>query len=323
MMPEQYTQRDRANLLADVAEMYYLQGKSQAEIAHIVGLTRSMISRLLTEAREKGIVEIRVNRNIRLDHDLETALAERFGLLGVHVVDVPASTNNRVLNCLGEAAALLLKRYLAPGLTLGISWGTSVSATVDAIEYMEPLGVKVIQLVGAFGARITEYDGHALVSRLAEKLGGDSYYLNAPFLCPNAETAMALRQTQSVKEAINLGKQAQLALLGVGSVLPRYSSYYLAAYVAINELEKLQREGAVGDVCGIHFDIHGYEVGTDFSQRSVTINKDDLINIPYRIGVAGGVGKAAPVLGALLGGYINMLITDSFTARNVLGMAEK
>ncbi len=319
-MAEQYTPHDRSSLLADVAEMYYLQDKGQAEIAHAIGLTRSMVSRILKEAREKGIVEVRIRRVLQLDHDLETALINHFGLRGAQVVEIPKAANTQLLKYLGTAGAQLLKSHLAPGMVLGLSWGTTVSATVDAVDNLEPLSVKVVQLVGAFGAHITEYDGHALVQRLAEKLGGESYYLNAPFVCPNPETASALRQTKSIKEAINLGKQAQLAMVGVGSVMPKYSSYYLAAYVEITELDKLQRAGAVGDVCGIHFDMMGREVGEDFCKRSVTIRSHDLLKIPFRMGVAGGEGKAVPILGALRGGYINMLVTDEITARQLLEM---
>ena len=63
--------QDRTSLLADVAEMYYLEQKNQAEIAKAVGVTRSMISRMLTEARESGIVEIRIQRPLQSDPDLE------------------------------------------------------------------------------------------------------------------------------------------------------------------------------------------------------------------------------------------------------------
>jgi DNA-binding transcriptional regulator LsrR (DeoR family) len=322
-MPEQYIPQDRVSLLADVAEMYYLEEKGQAEIASAIGVTRSMVSRMLTEAREKGIVEVRVHRILKLDHSLETALIERFGLQTAHVVAVRKTSDEHILNYLGNAGAQLLKHHLAPGIVLGLSWGTSVSAVVNFVEIGEPLAVKIVQLVGALGARNTEYDGHALVQRLAEKLGGDGYFLNAPFLCPNAETASALRQTQSVKETINLGKRAKVALVGVGSAAPKYSSYHLAGYVAIEELDKLHQAGAVGDVCGIHFDIQGKDVCTDFCERSVTIRKEDLLKIPVRIGIAGASGKAEPVLGALRGGYINMLVTDEITARRVLDLAGK
>ncbi|HTP02553.1 MAG TPA: helix-turn-helix domain-containing protein, partial [Anaerolineales bacterium] len=61
-MRHNHSPEDRQNLLADVAEMYYLEDKDQAEIARAIGLTRSMVSRMLKEARQKGIVEARVHR---------------------------------------------------------------------------------------------------------------------------------------------------------------------------------------------------------------------------------------------------------------------
>lgn len=315
--------QDRASLLADVAEMYYLEDKSQAEIASLIGVTRSMVSRMLKSAREKGIVEVRVNRKLRLDHVLEAAFIEAFGLKAARIVAMHKTSSRQVLNNLGNAGAVLLAEYLSPGMVLGLSWGTSVSAVVNLVEVAEPLDVKVVQLVGAMGARNNDYDGNVLVARLTDTLGGEGYYLNAPFLCPNAETAAALRQAQSIRETIDLGKQVTVALLGIGSVDPKYSSYYLAGYVDIEELDRLKRAGAVGDVCGLQFDIQGREACADFCDRTVTILKNDLLNIPLRIGVAGGEGKAGPVLGALYGGYVNALVTDRITAREVLKLAGK
>ena len=39
---------------------------------------------------------------------------------------------------------------------------------------------------------------------------------------------------------------------------------------------------------------------------------------PLRLGVAGSVEKAEAILGAIRGGFINVLVTDSLTALRVL-----
>ncbi len=322
-MPEQRNPQDRALLLADVAEMYYLEEKGQAEIARQVGVTRSMVSRMLKEAREKGLVEVRVHHPLQSDHDLETALVERFGLQGAAVVKVRGTAKGRLLRYLGSMGAQTLKRYVEPEIALGLAWGTAISAVVDALEVERPLAVKVVQLVGALGARNTGYDGHALVQRLTEKLGGESYYLNAPFLCPTADMASALLENPGIRETVDMGRQVQVALLGVGSTSLRYSGYYLSGYVPQEEMRELHRAGSVGNVCGIHFGLDGQETCLDFCARLVSIRKADLFAIPVRIGVAGGPGKVEPILGALRGGYLTTLVTDGITARRILDLATR
>lgn len=318
---EKKSVQDRISLLADVAEMYYLEQKNQAEIAKAIGVTRSMISRMLTEARENGIVEIRIQRPLQSDPELEGALREKFSLKDVFVVVTSHQNGERLTRTLGNAGAQMLVRYLAPQQTLGLAWGTSISATVDAYEVSEPMPVKVVQLVGAMGARNMEYDGHDLVSRITEKLGGEAYYLNAPYLCQNPEMARSLLETKSVRETISVGKKADVALLGIGTTSLEHSSFYLAGYVTRRELDELRKSGAIGDVCGLHFDINGQPACDEFCERLVSIRRQDLLSIPVRLAVAGGEGKADAILGALRSKYINVLVIDSKTARKVLDLA--
>lgn len=318
---EKRTIQDRASLLADVAEMYYLEQKNQAEIAKAVGVTRSMISRMLTEARESGIVDIRIQRPLQADPELESLLKETFGLKDVFVVITSHRNGERLTRTLGNAGARMLARYLAPQKVLGLAWGTTISATVDAFEVPEPMPVKVVQLVGAMGARNMEYDGHDLVSRITEKLGGEAYYLNAPYLCQNPEMAKALLKTKSIRETISIGKKTDVALLGIGTTSLEHSSFYLAGYVTRRELDDLRKSGAIGDVCGLHFDINGLPACDEFCERLVSIRRQDLLAIPVRLGVAGGEGKADAILGALRSNYVNVLVIDSKAARKVLNLA--
>lgn len=314
--------QDRASLLADVAEMYYLEDKNQAEIARAIGLTRSMVSRMLTEARESGIVEIRIHRPVQSDQDLENTLKKKFGLKDVLVVVTNHKSGERLTRILGNAGAQMLARLLAPQDTLGLAWGTSISATVDAFEVTGTMPVKVVQLVGAMGARNMEYDGHDLVTRITEKLGGEAYYLNAPYLCQSPEMANALLETKSIRETISVGKKTDVALLGIGSTSPDNSSFFLAGYITRRELDELRKAGAIGDVCGLHFNIMGEPACDDFSERLVSIRRHDLLSIPVRLGVAGGEGKADAILGALRSKYVNVLVIDSLTAKKVLKLAK-
>lgn len=312
---------ERLNLLADVAEMYFLQGKNQAEIAKAIGMTRSNISRMLSEARNSGIIEIQINRPLKEDYTLARDLIKRFHLKNARVVCVNHSS--QLLPILGQVAGKELLTRLKPGWILGTSWGTAISATVDQLEVTTPVtDIKVVQLLGAFGARIKEYDGHSIVRRLEEKLDAEGVYINAPFLVENNKIAESLFENKNVEEPLQLGKHADIALLGVGSSELAYCSYYLADYVDREEIYEIQKTGAVGDVCARFFSIEGEIIPKVFHGRMIGISLDDLVKIPVRMAVAGGAAKINPIIGALKSGLINILVSDAATISEVLKRTE-
>jgi len=308
---------DREYLLADIAEMYFILGKNQSEIAKDIGMTRSNVSRMLTEARNSGIIQIQINRPIKEDRKLAQELIKRFNLINARVVVVDQT--NHVLAKLGQVAGKELLSRLKPGGILGSSWGTAISATVDQLEVTSPiLEIKVVQLLGALGARIKEYDGHSIVRRLEEKLDAEGIYINAPFLLEDKNIATSLLENKNIQEPFRFGKHADIALLGVGSSELAHCSYYLADYVTREEVLDIQETGAVGDVCGRFFSIKGEIIPKVFQDRMIGIPLEDLKNIPIRMGVAGGPAKLNPIIGALRSGLINILVSDAATISEVI-----
>ena len=311
---------ERDELLADVAEMYYVEELTQAEISRAIDMTRSAVSRMLTEARNKRIVEINVRRPLHFDAGLEAALQERFDLQGAHVLAGKGGADyDKLRRLLGQTAAGALKELLRPQMSCGVAWGTTVSATIEALEVPDPVPMRIVQLVGVLRSNSHAFNAQALVEIMARKLGGEGTYLYSPFIVENAATARSIRNITDVRETLDAGKRCDIALMGIGTVLdPAFSSLYQGGHVALEALEELRRGGAVGDVGGVHIDINGNAAGGDFGDRLVGIAGPDLLAIPTRLAVAGGVAKAEAILGALRGGYVNLLVTDSETAEAVL-----
>jgi deoxyribonucleoside regulator len=314
--------QDRDELLADVAEMYYEDSLTQAEVSRAIGMTRSAISRMLTEARQKGIVEITVRRPLSFDVDLEEALIERFNLLDAHVLSMEQETNYDTLRRrLGWTAAHVLVDLLRPKMICGVTWGTTVSATINAMQVTNPIPLQVVQLGGVLGSSSHAFNAQALVEMMARKVGGEGIYLYSPFLVENAETARSILSIPNVRQAINVGKQSDIALLGIGTITDEnYSSLYQGGHMSDDTLSALRKSGAVGDVSGHHFDIEGNLINTPFHDRLVCIAVGDLLAIPVRFAVAGSHAKVEVILGSLRGGYVNQLVTDSNTAEEVLAL---
>ncbi|MCP4141762.1 MAG: sugar-binding transcriptional regulator [Chloroflexi bacterium] len=309
---------EKLEKLADVAEMYFVEGLTQSEIAKKVDVTRSMVSRMLTEARQRGIVKIHIERPYSYNSDLQAELSKRFRLKKAVVFCHAGENATEYLSRLGEVSAQELNSLLKNQMVLGVAWGTALSATIDALESRLLDDIKIVQLVGALGGRNLTIDGHSVVRRLVEKLGGEGYYLNVPYIVDSLETVETLMQASGVKETMDLVSRCDVGLFGVGSVELDYSTFYADGYLILDEMQGLERYGALGNVCGLFFDENGEGTAREFQDRSFTIRKRELMKIPTRIGVAGGVGKPKAILGALRGQYVNYLITDDHTATEIL-----
>lgn len=314
---------DREELLADISEMYYEEGYTQAEISNKVGMTRSAISRLLTEARQKGIVEIRVHRPLRYDSKMEMTLRSTFNLIGARVVNAGARTDyDELKGRLGTAAALEFQSLIKPNMVIGIAWGTTVKSMIDAISPFPVPGIKVVQLLGVLGSTRHSYSGQTLVENLAMKLGGEGNYLFTPFMVDTEDTATILRKDFSIQQVLSLGIQSDLAILGVGSVEPDFCSLFQGNHISRQDLDTITREQAVGDVSGHYFDIEGRSANVEFHKRLMGISKNNLLKVPIRFGVAGSPEKAEAILGALRGKFLNYLTTDNHTAARILELAK-
>ena len=316
-----YNERDEQ--LAFVAEKYYLEDHKQTDIAEMIGLTRSAVSRMLKEAREKGIVEILINHPFRFDHALEEELQKTFNLKHVSVVDLREKADyDEIRKQLGKAGAKLMANLIQPGNKIGVAWGTTVQSTIEAFENNPVKETKVVQLVGVLGSTRHSYSAQTLVERLAQKIEADGVYLYTPFIVENESTASSLLADPLVKQAISLSRECDLALLGIGSTKKNYCSLYLGEHISLEELKKIQDASAVGDVCALYFDIEGQTAPVGFHQRRIGISEEGLREIPLRLGVAGDIRKADAILGAICGGFINSLVTDNRTAAKVLELAQ-
>src|SRR3982750_1027707 len=123
---------NREDLLARVASLYYEYDYSQQQIGEMLTISRSNISRLLKEAKQKGLVEIRIHKRIPTAPQTERELRERFGLHQAMVVNHSDVEYEMRLASAGQLAAWYLEDLLRSNDVLAIAWGTGVAAAVNA-----------------------------------------------------------------------------------------------------------------------------------------------------------------------------------------------
>lgn len=309
-----------AELLASIAEDYYINGYNQNAIASRYRISRSYVSRLLRRAKDAGIVEIRINREVRRDPGLENALERRYHLEHCLVVAEPGNPDD-VLRHAGRLAAGLLAEVVSPDVTLALSWGTAVRAVVLELSSWSgrTRARRVVQMFGGLSTAPAEIMSGELITEAARALAAQPDRLHAPWIVESAGLARALVEEPDIASVLRRAAAAEVALVGIGAT-GRGSSALLfnERYLSRRELDEIDTCGAVGDVCGRLFDADGNPCRVSVMARVVGLELDEIKRIPLVIGIATGRHKARAIRAALEGGLIRALVTDSEPAREVL-----
>jgi len=306
--------------LIRVAQMYYEDDLTQGEIAARLHLSRSKVVRLLQEARREGIVQIRVIAPQRTSFDLERRLERHFDLQQVIAVESGGLRPEEVRPAVGWAAAHLLGEILRAGDVLAMSSGTTLAATVDAMPPLRIPDVTIVELEGAPDEDISlpEYSTYVLATRLAKLIGAQYRMIPVPREFGSREAAEIIRADERVRRALDLARHANVLLIGASSIDPIAPTL---GHLTADILDPLKAAGAVGEIAARFFNAGGRPCPSLFDERLIGLELTELGNIPVRIGVTFGLHKVPAIAGALLGRYINVLVTDSRTAGALLTCA--
>jgi DNA-binding transcriptional regulator LsrR (DeoR family) len=225
-----------------------------------------------------------------------------------------------VLNAIGSAAAQFIESTLKAGEVIGISsWSASL---LSMVEHMHPPkkseNCLVVQMLGGVGNPSAEEHANRLAIRLARLVHGNARFLAAPGVMGSASAAKVMAQDPYVSEVVALFEKVTLALVGVGSIEPSDLVASSGNIFSREELEALQRKGAVGDICLRFYDVNGREVKGAFDGRVIGIDLASLRRVPRSVALCGGKRKFPAILGALRGKWVNTLITDQYTAQRLV-----
>lgn len=311
---------NRMALLARVASLYYTHDKTQQEISEITGIARPMISRMISEARERNIVEINVHYPWTW-HTMEEELVATFGLKTAKVMVTEDESYTDILIGLGQLVAEYFNEILQDNMVIGISWGSALQHMINAMKPREMKGIAVIQLIGATGLENNLSDGPLLAQKLTDRLGATCHHLHSPLVVENKMVRDALLQERSIKETLIRASDADIALVGIGTIHPDLYSLKIAGYITEEERQKMEDAGVAGDICGSHYSVNGERLDIEINDRTVGIDLPTLQKIDTVIAVAGDTRKGDAILGALRGKFINVLVTDSKTARYLIDHA--
>lgn len=308
---------------AQAAELHYIDGLSQKEVAEKLHVSTATVSRLIREAREAGLVEISIKRPANTMVGAERKLEQTLGLKSARVVAGDAASDSSTRRELGAAGAELVRQHLADGGIFGVCWGQATRLVIEQLRPITTAPVDVVQMIGSAGTHSRNIDGSELTRLAAHALGGTYDILNAPLVVDDSSSATLLLNQSAIKEVLQKAKRANVSLLGLGSAAIGFSALQRAGYLSASQVKKARDAGAVGDVSGILINQAGKPVFQEFSSRVIGLNLEQIRRLRNTIAVAFGQEKTAIISAAARSGLIRELVTDLPTAQALLSIDSK
>ena len=314
---------DSALLAVQVARLFFERQLTKTEIAGRLGISRFRVARVIDQALAEGLVTIQFRDPLPVRPELGRLLEERFGLALCLVLRSDSRAERSRVD-LARLAATTLDDLLGPEEIVGVAWGSTLMAVVDAVQPHGTSRMQVVQLAGGSARLGVERDPSEVARRLADRLGAVHHPLHAPALLESETVRDALLREPDVRATVELFDRVTFALVGVGALGGRTgqgnSALLTLGVLAAEEVTRLRRAGAVGDLVLHPFAANGTLVPSVLEDRALAVSVEQLRGVPRVMAVAGGAAKAGAIAGALATGAIKMLVTDEPAARAIVAM---
>jgi deoxyribonucleoside regulator len=304
--------QDNRRILVKVAQMYYEEGATQSEIAEKIGVSRSLVSKFLTKAKEIGIVEITIHdEGVHQFRQLERKVERLYNLREVVCIESVGQEASK--KHLGEAASEFLTRVIKEGQIIGFSSGTILYEVAKAFNSPQLFpSVTIVPLVGGVGNERVDIHSNYIVAKRGAALQANYELLHIPVLVDTKEAKEVLMRQPSIKNTFDLAEKSSIAVVGIGGS-PEHSTM-VELYLGSDHREITGDTGIVGDICSNFINKFGKPVSNSWNERVISLELEKLKKIPLVIGVASGLEKVAAIKAALEGKLVHVLITDEVTA---------
>jgi DNA-binding transcriptional regulator LsrR (DeoR family) len=301
--------------LVEISRLYYERNLTQANIAKRMNISRPAVSKLLSEARMRGIVTIEIKSPLMSDDPLLGELSEAYSLQGGLVVPSGSADDKLITTLLISQAALYLENLLSGAKKIGLGWGDTMGRLVDELKTQTMADLTdcfVCPVIGSAPNDIKWYQTNEIARSFAEKTGFTPYYLHAPAFPVSLKNKKLFENTIEYKEISKYWRDLDIVMLGIGTY-PSVPDQATAARFG----DLLRKKKAVGMLATYYFDVDGKLVQSK-DDIVIRISIEDLHRAGKVIVIGGGAKKINAIRGTLKTGIVTHVITDDKTAQSLI-----
>lgn len=296
------------SLVIKTAWYYYLENMTQQRIAEILGVSRIRVIKLLEKARQTGVIQFKMRKDSASRMNLEKKLCEKYDLKDSFVV--PTNPDAEGVNeTIAKAAAMYISDRIDENTYINIGYGDTPSRVLNNLAMISEKPITCISLTGGVNYYLPNTHSQTFNARL--------FLIPAPLLASSSTLAHAMRQEASVTEISRMALLSGITVVGIGGI-SEDATIFKSGILSKNDLLYLKMQGAVGDMLSHFLDENGNLLNHDVEDRLISASLDTIKNLDNVIGVAAGNSKILAIRAVLRGAYLDVLITDEYTAQQLL-----
>jgi deoxyribonucleoside regulator len=306
----------RIQKLIEVAKMYYEQNLTQNEISDKLGVSRPLVSKMLNEAKELGIVTIKVLSAPEGSNTTLNRIRNLYNLRGGIIV--PDTASEYATNQLVASNILEFLLNFSPTMSkIGIGWGYIIGMFIKVIETAEipqKFSATIFPLIGNSSVPTRDYHSNEIVRIISEKTGSSPVYLYAPAFLESEQEKLLFEESESFKKVENAWDEMDTAVINLGNY-PSVPDYATATRFG----DLLNARKAAGRMLCYYYDAAGGIIHSD-TDFTIQIPLQKLSRCRNVIAVGSATLQPKALAGALHTGLITHVIVAESIAQKALDL---
>ncbi|MEA9391485.1 sugar-binding transcriptional regulator [Acerihabitans sp. TG2] len=302
---------------ARAAWMYYVAGKTQHDIADVLGVSRQAAQRLVALASENGLVRVNITHPVADCTALAQQLAQQFQLSACMVVPSAGMDSLSLNRMIAVAGAEVITQFIevSEPQVIAVGSGRTLRATINELTGMDRPQHSCVSLIGAIASdgSCTRYD---VPLWMAEKTQGKYFILPAPLYADNLSDKELWCNHRIYRMVMEKAAQADVTFIGIGQVNDQ-CPLHTDGFITGEEVARLNAAGVVAEIVGHFIGANGRRVASDLDDRLTSVTIPSRPKKPV-IAFAGGDEKFLAIQAVLNGNWINGLVTDEETANRLM-----
>ncbi len=305
---------EHTQLLADLAQDYYLSKMAISDISKKYHLSRYLIMKYLDEALASGVVSINIHTNYDRNAKLEQALKQQFKIKNLFVIKDPSNPLDRD-EIIATFAANQVQSLISNCQVVGLTWGETIYTMLDHFNKQTASKLTFTQFMG----ENMKYHSSAASMRMVQKAAAryDVPYrtIPGPLYVLNDQARQTLYHEPAFTAAFAAAKRMDLIVCGLGTLqsinsIPAWHDHIQEIFPGV-DLRQI-----AGMAFGRPFDINGHFLVAPKNDKTLSIALPTIEQVPRRVAIVQRKSKFQAAMGALEGQlFTDMILTESVALR--------